>query len=211
LRQHVAALAAVVLVFLPATRLHAQISRADTGTVLAPGDLVRIDVWGRKELSGEFVVAPDGSITHPLYREVRVAGIPLAGVEDRLKAFLLKVGENNPAFTVYPLLRIFVGGEVRQPNIYTVPPGTTVAQAIALAGGATASGRLDRVQVTRDPGSFTVNLTTPDPTVARVDIRSGDRIMVARRRAFLQDYLAPTASVVAALASLVSIMIQLQK
>src|SRR5205085_2341857 len=81
--------------------------------LLAPGDIVRIAVWRNAELSGEFVIGPDGSITHPLYREVKAAGVPVAEVERRVAVFLARYGEANPAFTVTALIRIFVGGEVR--------------------------------------------------------------------------------------------------
>src|SRR5215218_6153155 len=35
---------------------------------LSPGDSVRITVWRKPEFSGDFIVAPDGTISHPLYR-----------------------------------------------------------------------------------------------------------------------------------------------
>jgi polysaccharide export outer membrane protein len=204
--------ATVLLLFslLATPAASAQSARLDTTAVLAPGDLVRIAVWTRPDLSGEFVVAPDGSIAHPLYRAVKVAGIPLPMIEERIRTFLAGM-ESNPTLFVYPLLRIFVGGEVRSPNVYTVPPGTTVAQAVSLAGGPTGSGKMEKVQVTREPGSFTVDLTKPDPAIARTEIRSGDRIMVGRRRAFLQDVVAPAASITAATAALIGIVLQLRK
>jgi protein involved in polysaccharide export with SLBB domain len=46
--------------------------------VLSPGDSVRIVVWRKPEFSGDFVVAPNGTITHPLFRAVQVGGIPFA-------------------------------------------------------------------------------------------------------------------------------------
>jgi polysaccharide export outer membrane protein len=200
-----------ILATLLATRpLDAQSSAVDTTAVLAPGDVVRIAVWRRLDLSGEFVVAPDGSISHPLYREVKVTGIPIPTVEERVRTFLVRFGESNPAVSVYALLRVFVGGEVRLPNVYTLPPGTTVAQAVAAAGGPSASGMQERVEVSRDPGTFTVDLTRPDPSTSQVVIRSGDRITVARRRSFVQDRLAPWSSILGAAASVVSIIVLLR-
>ena len=32
--------------------------------VLSPGDSVRIVVWRKPEMSGDFIVGPDGTITH---------------------------------------------------------------------------------------------------------------------------------------------------
>src|SRR5688500_3819794 len=57
-------------------------------TILQPGDAVRITVFRQPELSGEFWIAADSSIRHPLYQAVKVAGVPLSVVEARLAAFL---------------------------------------------------------------------------------------------------------------------------
>lgn len=181
-----------------------------SSAVLAPGDLVRITVWRRPEFSGDFVVAPDSTITHPLYREIKVAGTPLRIVEDRVRVFLTRY-ETNAPFVISPLLRVFVGGEVRQPSVYTVAPGTTIAQAVALAGGPTERGRLDEVSLVRREQKQTLDLTRPDTRSATIEARSGDQLLVGRRRSFFLDVLAPSSSVFAAAASVASIIIQLSR
>ena len=45
---------------------------------------MRIQVWRSPEMSGDFVVNPDGSISHPLYRSVKVAGLPMSTVQSNL-------------------------------------------------------------------------------------------------------------------------------
>jgi len=183
---------------------------SSSSVVLSPGDAIRIDVWRNRELSGEFPIAADGSITHPLYRELTVTGLPLPQVESKIREFLSRF-ESNPSFVMTPLLRIIVGGEVRQPNMYTVPPGTTVAQAIALAGGPSDRGRLDRVALRRAGGSQSYDLTTPDAVATRVEVHSGDQILVGRRRNIMQDVVSPSGAIVAALASLTSVIIQVSR
>jgi protein involved in polysaccharide export with SLBB domain len=184
---------------------------ADSGSaMLAPGDLLRITVWRRPEFSGDFVIAPDSTITHPLYREVKAAGVPLRTTEDRIRLFLSRF-ETTPAFVISPLLRIFVGGEVRQPSVYNVPPGTTIAQAVALAGGPTDRGILEEVTLVRHQQREMIDVTSSDSRVATKEARSGDQILVARRRNFFLDVLAPSSSVFAAAASVVSIIIQLRR
>ena len=176
---------------------------------LSPGDAIRIDVFRNKELSGEFPIAADGTITHPLYRELKVTGIPLSVIQDRLRDFIGRFQE-SPLFVVTPLLRTIVAGEVRQPNMYTVPPGTTVAQLIAMAGGITDRGRLDRVQLLRGSTSSFLDLTRPDANAMHIEIRSGDEIVVGRRRSIMQDYIAPSSSILAATAAIASVIIQLK-
>src|SRR5205085_1456505 len=65
-------------------------STSNEQVVLAPGDSVRLVVWRKPEMSGDFIVAPDGSITHPLYRAVRVGGVPFATAEANVRTFLAR-------------------------------------------------------------------------------------------------------------------------
>lgn len=179
-------------------------------TALAPGDLLRITVWRQKELSCDCVIGSDGRLAHPLYRELSVTGVPLDTLERRLGSFLTKY-ETNPTFVLEPLFRVIVAGEVRQPNVLTLAPGTTVAQAVALAGGPTERGRLDRVRILRRRGEQIVDLTGPDQQTPATLVRSGDEILVERSRDLLRDILAPSSSVIAALASITAVIVQLSK
>lgn len=199
-----------LLVAASPARAQSAASPDTSSATLAPGDLLRITVWRRPELSGDFIVAPDSSITHPLYREVKVAGIPLRVVEDRVRAFLGKY-ETNAPFVISPLLRVFVGGEVRAPSVYTVAPGTTIAQAVALAGGPTERGNLESVSLVRQEQRQVLDLTRPDSHSTLIEARSGDQLLVSRRRNFFLDVLAPSSSVFAAAASVASIIIQLSR
>ena len=144
------------------------------------GDQVRIVVWRNPELSGDFVVSANGTLNHPLYREIQVTGIPITSVEDRLRAFLTRY-TTNPQFVIQPLVKVVVSGEVRSPNLLSVPPETTVAQAVVLAGGPTPIAKLDRVRLLRQGQEITVNLNSADSQAAALQIRSGDQIVVPAR------------------------------
>jgi polysaccharide export outer membrane protein len=194
--------AACVLALVPP--LAAQSAVPESPATLAPGDIVRIVVWRRPEFSGDYVVAPDSTITHPLLREVKVAGIPFTTVEERVRAFLTKF-DANPAFVVSPLLRVFVGGEVRAPNVYNVPPGSTVAQLVALAGGPTERGDLEQVSLTRAQQRETFDLASARSAAATRAVRSGDAIVVARRRNIFTDVIVPAASLIAAAAAIANL------
>lgn len=189
------------------TPLRAQSTVPDMPAALAPGDIVRITVWRRPEFSGDYVVAPDSGITHPLMRDVKVAGVPFATVDQRLRAFLARF-DANPAFVVSPLLRVFVGGEVRAPNVYNVPPGSTVTQLIALAGGPTERGNLERVMVTRAQQRETFDLTMANAPGATREVRSGDQVVVARRRNVLTEIIVPAASMIGAAAAILNIFLR---
>jgi len=169
-----------------------------------PGDQLRIAVWRSPEFSGDFTIAANGTINHPLYREIQVTGIPITTVEDRLRTFLTRY-MTNPQFVIQPLVKIVVAGEVKAPNIYSVPPETTVAQAVALAGGPTDRGRLDQIMIVRDKEELKVDLTKPQTDAGQVPIRSGDQILVGRGGAPFRDYVAPVASSIAAIAATITI------
>src|SRR5262245_22714288 len=116
--------------------------------VLTPGDSVRVQVWRRPEFSGDFVIAPDGSITHPLYRTVRVGGVPFATAEANIRRFLSGF-EENPQFVMEPLIRVAISGEVTRPSVFATRPETTIGEAVARAGGATQNGARNRVRIIR--------------------------------------------------------------
>lgn len=177
---------------------------------LSPGDAIRIQVWQQKEYDCECAINVDGSISHPLYRELKVTGIPLAEVEARLQTFLSRY-LSSPTFEIQPLLRIVVAGEVRQPNVYAIPPGTTVAQLVFKAGGPTDRGELEDVRLIREGKAQKLDLTRADATAARIEVHSGDQILVGRRSSVMQDVIAPASSILAALASVTAVVIQLTR
>ena len=195
-------------------QLHATrgfVSASDTAaTTLSPGDILKIAVFRNAELSCECVIASDGSIVHPLYRDLKVTGMPIPAVENRIRTFLSQY-ESNPMVVVSPLIRVFVGGEVRQPNVYNVPPGTTLAQIIGLAGGPTDRAQLEKVQVWRSKEHLTLNLMSTDGAAAQIPVHSGDQILVARSRSIFQDFVAPASSLIAAAAAVTTMIVQLRR
>ena len=172
-----------------------------TVPLLQPGDRVLVNVWRKPELTGEFVVTADSSLNHPMYQSVKIVGLPVAVAKERLVAFIARY-EQNPLLTLEPLFRVTVGGEVQQPNIYSLPQSATVAQAIAGAGGPTDRGKLTAVRLYRGGRRMQLNLNDPRSDEANQTIRSGDNIIVGRSGNFFRDVLAPGASLTAALVSI---------
>jgi protein involved in polysaccharide export with SLBB domain len=174
-------------------------------SVLRPGDMLRITVWRHPEMSGDFTVAPDSTLVHPLYRRVKVAGAPMATVQERLRG-VLDTYQQGVDFVTEPLFAVTVAGEVRQPNLYLLSQGTTFAQAIARAGGPTELGRLDKVRVIRRDSSMVIDLGRGYSRYEGLPIASGDQVLVARRSSFnlLRDVVYPLASLTAAVAAVLA-------
>lgn len=195
------------LLLLPAA-LAAQAPFPGAGeTVLSPGDVIRIAVWNKPELSGEFTVAEDGTIAHPVFRHVRVAGIGISTVEARVLEVLAE-WEKNPRLVLEPLLQVGVGGEVRLPGLLPLHPHTSIAQAVARAGGPTERAILERVRLYRGAETIEVDLTRPTEGIAGSPIRSGDQIFVERRSSFWRDNIAPSGSIVAGIGTILALILR---
>ncbi|MEO6210344.1 MAG: polysaccharide biosynthesis/export family protein [Gemmatimonadaceae bacterium] len=177
----------------------------DTPAMLHPGDSVKVLVWRNPELSGGFLVADDGTVRHPLYQAVHVAGIPLDSVQAHFGAFLSQYA-TNPQFVVQSEFRIVVRGEVRSPAIYTVPLETTLGGAIAAAGGPTSDAQLRKVTLVRDQHTYQLDLSDPAAPWTASPIRSGDQIIIGRKSNLFFGTILPLITAGAALASLISVL-----
>lgn len=175
---------------------------------LRPGDILHIEVWRQPEYSGEFRIGADGTLVHPLYREVQLAGLSEGEARERVSAFLGSYLQ-GARLVVEPLYGISVAGEVRNPNVYYSRRGTTIAEVIATAGGPTTRARLDEVLLTRAGVEYRLGLGEELTTFGSVPVVSGDQILVEERSQFSvwRDIVAP----VGTLASLVVAIIRISE
>jgi protein involved in polysaccharide export with SLBB domain len=91
--------------------------------------------------------------------------------------------------------------------VFALRPETTIAEAVARAGGTTEVGNRNKIRVLRlDPdgqqNELLINLTDPTGASSRIPVQSGDQIIVDRRRSFMRDVLLPTLGVIGSIASL---------
>jgi protein involved in polysaccharide export with SLBB domain len=141
-------------------------------------------------------------VFHPVYRDVKVAGVPFAVAEQRLRTFLL-TREQDPQFVFEPQMRVYVGGDVRGQNQYFLPE-MSVAEAITEAGGSTAPNPRKRVRVIRDGVPTVANLDQGEATaLLQLPIRSGDQILVEDRPSFTRSYIRPALGVIQTVSGLV--------
>ena len=110
------------------------------GYVIGVDDVLAVLFWREKDLSGDVVVRPDGKITLPLLNDVQAAGLTPEDLRVALTTAATKyVAEPNVTVVVRQInsRRVFITGQIGKPGPYTVTPGLTVMQLIALAGGLT--------------------------------------------------------------------------
>jgi protein involved in polysaccharide export with SLBB domain len=138
---------------------------------------------------------------------VRVGGVPFATAESNVRTFLARY-EQDPQFVLEPLVRVAVSGEVGRPQVFAVRPETSIADAVAQAGGPNQFGRRDKVRVLRKEGSsgrqreIIVSLLDPEGAAATLRVHSGDQIVVDRRRSFFRDIFLPALGVLGSAASI---------
>jgi polysaccharide export outer membrane protein len=121
---------------------------AQTEYVIGAQDVLSILVPVDKELSGQYRVDLDGTITFPLIGKVKAAGLTVPAVEAAIRARLADGFFKNPqlAITVeeFKSQRIFVVGQVDKPGTYPLNGTTTLLEVLARAGpvGANASAEI---------------------------------------------------------------------
>jgi polysaccharide export outer membrane protein len=169
----------------PTTQTPAQtVSNSSSTYPLRPGDILRVEVWGQQQFSGQFLVDETGHFPYPLLGDLQVTNLTVAQLRERIRQGLDSLFK-NPFVAVFPLFRIAVLGEVQHPGLYTVDPTLSVIDVVALAGGATQYGDLHKIRLLRGGGEQQVSFGQ-GRTLQEIGIRSGDQILVARR-SFTRD------------------------
>jgi polysaccharide biosynthesis/export protein len=123
---------------------------------IEPGDSLDVRFFYNPELNEEVVVRPDGNISLPLVGEVRAGGRTPLQLEQSLKDSYSRE-LRQAAITVivkdFAGQRVYVDGEVGDPQMVTLTGGLTTMQAIASAGGFKPTARKGEVLVIRRSGA----------------------------------------------------------
>ena len=162
-----------------------------TSSTLAirPGDVVKVQVWGHEELSGEFPVDENYNLFFPLVGSINVRQVTVSQLRERLNTELGQLFQ-RPFFTLTPLFRVAVLGEVWKPGLYSVDPTLTVFDLTALAGGPTRQAN-NKLQLIRGGQAVAVSL---DPqaiarsTLRELGVRSGDQLVMGRATFTKEDF-----------------------
>jgi protein involved in polysaccharide export with SLBB domain len=95
-------------------------------------------------------------ISFPLIGHIRAVGMTIPALEKELSKRLKKNYQTEPQITVTLSetgagtgAQVFITGEVNRPGPYSITPGTSVMQAIALSGGLGRFAAKSRIQIHR--------------------------------------------------------------
>ena len=190
-----------------------QVLSDSLGVTLEAGDALRIVVWGRDELSGDFEITSDGRVAHPLLQELEVLGRSFEQVRADVFIYLSRF-QNQPQAVVTPLRRISVGGAVTTPGVVAIDPRQRLLDAIGLAGGPTDETSFDKVRLVRGGEDETVQLWgsgAAEETLLSLNLRSGDQVVVPFRKSFWRDYLMPGAAIITPLVTITNLILQISR
>lgn len=164
----------------PTTPVTEAANPADGGEYrLGPADQLRVTVFGHDDLSNEYTVASNGTISFPLIGDIDAAGLTVSEfqrlTEQRLsEGFLKSPRVSAEIMTFRPF---YILGEVTRAGEYPYTNRLTVLNAIATAGGFShrANRKIVAIKGLNDTDEKRVELT---PTTF---VQPGDTIRVLER------------------------------
>lgn len=142
-------------VFKPAQE---QIKREDIEYQLQTNDELEITFFYYPELDQTVVIRPDGFISLPLVGEIKAGESSCAKVRrDLVEKYssILKEPEITVMIKKFTPQRVYVGGEVANPQVIELGKGKTTLQAIVEAGGFKDSAEMRNVLILRNVGQPT--------------------------------------------------------
>lgn len=171
------------------------------------GDTLVIEVLEDATLNRSVVVLPDGFFSFPFAGSVRAGGRTVGQIQSDLASAITSnfVAPPNVFVAVQPAERLPVAsssagntidiyflGEINNPGIQAVSPGTTLLQAVAISGGVSRFAAVKRIQLRRvDPATGVQNVTILDykalangAVTTDIELKDGDVILVPERRLF---------------------------
>ena len=118
-------------------------AQVQTDYVVGPQDVLNVRIYGEEKLSGRIRVDNDGSFPFEYLGRVKAEGMTTAQIEAHLVKALGDGYLRNPQVSVevaeYRSQSVFVTGEVRAPNKYSLPGNSTLMDLLTLAGSITPS------------------------------------------------------------------------
>jgi len=124
----------------------------DTNYRLGPGDKLHVQVLGAEDLTGDYAVGDNGTVSTPMIGDVKAAGLTRSQLERAMEQKLGQGYLRNPkvSVTILTYRPFYIYGEVTKPGEYPYASGMRVMSAVATAGGFTYRANEGYVIVTRN-------------------------------------------------------------
>jgi len=126
---------------------------------LGPDDILVVNVYGEDDLNTgkeglKVRVSSSGYISYPFIGRLKVEGMTVAQLEDKIATMLSKGYIVDPKVTIFceQNAKVYVFGQVTTPGSYPMISHMTVLSAIAMAGGFTKIAVQSKVKLIRQEG-----------------------------------------------------------
>ena len=113
-------------------------TRAGSDYIVRADDRLKIKIFQYPELSDEYTVSANGTISIAAIGDIPVDGLSTKEVAKRISEELVRAGLSEKPGTSVDILQsrpVYVLGDVQKPGEYPFRPGVTVLQVVSLAGG----------------------------------------------------------------------------
>jgi polysaccharide biosynthesis/export protein len=156
--------------------------------VIGPSDVLSISYRNEKDMTGDYIVRPDGKITLPLLGDISAVG----STPEKLTEELVKVSDKlfvNPTISVgvkaINSRKVSITGGVEKPGQYDILAPMDIVQLISLAGGLREYTSGKAITIIRGDGtqqtSFKFNykeVLEGKNLKQNIPLRPGDRVLV---------------------------------
>lgn len=158
---------------------------------LMAGDLVDLQITQRQDLSGEYTLAPDGSLFLQNIGRIQLSGLDQETAEQRLRSALEK--HYSPISLSLRITRfqgsefVVIIGAVEQPGKYAIQNQLSLVELIGSASGFTRDADLSRIKLIREDKELAPVKINLERLISRGDLnqnvllQKGDLIVVPRR------------------------------
>lgn len=147
-------------------------------------DVIFVRVWRDNDVSGQFLVRPDGRISVPLIGDVTASGRTPEQLEkdiaERLSKFI-KDPQVNVGILVVGSKKYFILGEVNRPGAFPLVVPTNVLEALVNAGGFRDFANQTKILILRGDKVLTFNyrqVTRGKKPEQNILLEPGDKIVV---------------------------------
>ncbi|WP_195758327.1 SLBB domain-containing protein [Kangiella sp. HZ709] len=121
--------------------------------IVGPGDMVKVQLYGKENSSYELQVGRQGAIQFPNLGPIYVAGLSYTELKNNVNSQIQEqiIGvQANISMGELRSIQVFVLGEAYKPGAYTVSSLSTILNALYVSGGIKEIGSLRNIQLKRN-------------------------------------------------------------
>lgn len=121
--------------------------------VLDYGDIIEIQLVGQENLTQNYALKRDGSISLPDVGKIKLAGLSLTDASSLIKSKINSIFIGTEAFVTLTNVRdinVMVSGNAYNPGIYTLSGNSNMLHALAVAGGINEYGSYREIDLIRN-------------------------------------------------------------